>query len=98
MKLSSVKCDMYVNLQLTEKEVRMLGWLAGYGGKAIAKAIHGELTREFDEKEWEKLWEEIRGECERTTNHMKDVREVFMGTKRAANHQVKEREYGQFPG
>jgi hypothetical protein len=80
---------MTCSLILSEKETEMLGYLAGFGGKQIAKHIYDDLTKKFPQKEWEELWETMRSELERQSKMMDDTRMVFTGYKRAMEHERK---------
>jgi hypothetical protein len=86
MKLTNRHVEMTCNLVLSEREIQMLGWLAGYGAKQIAEAITKDLTSKYPKEEWEALWQALRGELERTAEHFRNVRAVFHGEKMAVEH------------
>jgi hypothetical protein len=86
MKLTNRHVEMTCNLVLSEREIQMLGWLAGYGAKQIAEAITKDLTSKFSKEEWEALWSTFRCELERTAEHFRNVRSVFCGEKMAADY------------
>jgi len=83
MKLTNRAVEMTCNLVLNEREIEMLGYLAGFGADNIADAIDTKLISQFQKEEWEKLWSDLRAELERTASHYRDVRAVFAGQKRA---------------
>lgn len=83
MKLQHREVEMTVYLLLTEREAKMLGYLAGFGGEQVAKAICEKLTKEFSREEWEKFWSEMRSVCEATSERFKDTRLVFSGQRKA---------------
>jgi hypothetical protein len=83
VKMSDRKVEMTTHLELSETETRMLGWLAGFGGKAIAEHICGNLGREFKAEEWEQFWSAMRTECEAADKVFKDTRSVFRGWSKA---------------
>ena len=81
MKFAGNSIDLTCTLVLTEREVKMLAWLAGYGGEPIARAIAEKLTKEYSAEEWEKLWSDMRIQLEDTKTRFEDVKAVFRGTK-----------------
>jgi len=81
MKLVNRNVEMTCTLVLSEREIEMLGYLAGFGANNIAQAIAKELTSRWPKDEWETLWSELRRELERTASHYSNVRAVFSGTK-----------------
>jgi hypothetical protein len=83
----SVEMNCY--LSLSEQETEMLAWLAGYGGKEIAKAIAEKLTTKYSAEQWEKFWTDMRGELGRQSKLFRDARQVFEGRKIAADIPVK---------
>ena len=83
MKLRELTVEMTCTLSLNERECEMLGYLAGYDAKSIALAITKELTKTYQEKEWEEFWSKLRAECEASTRRFADTRAVFNGTKKA---------------
>lgn len=81
MKMTARNITLTSNLELTERETKMLGWLAGFGGAHIAKAIATQLTSEFKVEEWDALWSQFCTELESADKHFANVRGVFNGTK-----------------
>ena len=85
MKLAGNSIEMTCTLVLTEREIKMLAWLAGYGGDTITKAITEKITKEYPADEWNRLWSEMRSQLESSTEHLQNVRDVFRGTKVATH-------------
>ena len=83
MKVIQRDLQMNCTLTLTEREAEMLGYLAGFGGEAIAERITAHLTGQFPKKEWISLWNELRTELESISKHFSDTRSVFAERKRA---------------
>lgn len=89
MKLQNREVEMTTYLVLSERETQMLGYLASYGGKEIAKAICEKLTTRFTPEEWERFWQEMRSVCESSFQRFKDTRMVFSGERVAGERPTK---------
>lgn len=89
MKISHRTIELTANLALTERETKMLAWLAGYGGKNIATAICEKLTTEFSAQEWEIFWSDMRGELEKAKVVFADTQSVFRGWSSAVRKEIK---------
>jgi len=83
MQIAQRKVQMDCTLTLTERETEMLGWLAGYGPKALAELISKQLTTKFEVEEWEQFWNAMRCELENARTRFTATRKVFSGQLRA---------------
>jgi hypothetical protein len=94
MRTKTLDIKMTCTLTLDESDVELLGWLAGYGGKAIAKAITGNgqygvgLTTKYTDQDWELLWQKLRSDLEAADARFQATREVFRGHKKAVPFEV----------
>jgi len=85
MNLAQKKVEMHCTLDLTERETEMLGWMAGYGPKALAELISKKLTTKYEHQEWEQLWNAMRHELENASKRFAATRAVFEGRMRATD-------------
>ena len=83
MNVAQRKVQMDCTLTLTERETEMLGWLAGYGPKALAELICKQMTTRIEVEEWEQFWNAMRNELENASTRFAATRKVFSGQMRA---------------
>lgn len=83
MIVNSHKIRLTCSLEFTEREVEMLGYMASFGGKAIAEKVFDKIGHKFSKEEWETLWTEMRSALEAADARFRDTRNVFVGNKKA---------------
>ena len=88
-KMQQFTCEMVCTLSLTEKETKMLAYLASFGGHNIAESIRVHLGTEFSHAEWKELWDTMRTVLEQAQTRMNETRMVFSGVRYAAKFQDK---------